>query len=367
MICALTEKSTNEAVFDPFESDKNDGNDHLRMMISSRAWTLPNDFMRLSDENGNYIHPIEADVPQLFKDISAEIESILRENLFFVNERDYGLIATYILCTYYGEYFQYMPRLILVGTTNSGKNRLQKIIKALAYRGLVISNSSFSSAFRIADAFAPTLILDESQDMGRDTRRDMMVMFKTGFERDGTFSRCHPESLIPQTFRIYCPIALSVKNLNVEEDIRNRSFVINMIEAPHGKRLNKNFDPESERIQKARDQLYRIMFTVEQRRIHYNLNAGKDHFDLKAFITKCSRWLATRDEFNNIPYPEESKITGLYPELLNRQFDIAKTMFPFTYFNGHIDDLFQELIDTGERNKEVLRCTNNSSVINAWV
>jgi len=366
MVCALENKNTSEVVFDPFDSDGKDGNDHLRMMISAEAWTFPNDFTKLTDKDGNYVHPIEADIPALIKEISDEIESIIRENLYFVNERDYGLLATYILCTYFCEYFQYMPRLILVGTTNSGKNRLQKIIKALSYRGKMISNSSFSSAFRYADAFAPTMIMDETQDMSKDVRRDMMVMFKTGFEKDGTFTRVHPESLIPLTFKVYCPIALSVKTMNIDEDIRNRSFVINMIEAPRGRRLNKNFDPESERIQKARDQLYRIMFAVEQRRIYYLNNKGNSHFDLKEFISRCYEWLAAKDEFNNIPYPEESRIDDHYPELMNRQFDIAKTMFPFTYFNGHTDDLFQELIETDEKNKEVLRCTNSSSVINAW-
>lgn len=339
----------------------------LYKLFHDTKWPLPDRFDKMMrSQDGSTEHYLETDVEARIKSVFDKIETLLRDYIYFNNPRMYKIVPQIILASYFSEYLDFMPRIMLIGSTDSGKTRLQDILCELMYRGYPVKNSSFPSIFREIDLYETSVIIDEFQDS--TYKNDLYGVYKSGFSRRGAlFSRCAPNSYNPESFNVYSPLVLSLKSVKgVPEDIINRSFVINMVEAPSKVRIKKILDPSETELRSLRTELYRLMYIVEMRRNYALVNKRKLSFDMDSFLEKCDAWISEKCEETCTPYPEQSKIPNTYPELRNRQFDITRSLYPFAFISDSIEALFEEITEMKQRNKFVLNESDYGVLMEAW-
>lgn len=339
----------------------------LHTLFHDASWPLPCRFDKMvKGQDGSTEHYLETNVEARIKDVFDRIETLLRDYIYFNNPRMYKIVPQIILATYFTEYLDFMPRIMLIGCTDSGKTRIQDILTELMYRSFGVSNSSFPSVFREIDLYETSVIIDEFQD--NTLKNDLYGIYKSGFSRRGAlFTRCAPNSYKPESFHVYSPLVLSLKSIKgVPEDVINRSFVINMVEAPAKVRLKKILDPSGTELRNLRTELYRLMYIVEMRRNYALVNKRELSFEMGSFLEKCNAWISEKCEETDTPYPEQSRIPNSYPELRNRQFDIARSLYPFAYITDSIEALFDEITEMKQRNRFVLNESDYGVLMEAW-
>jgi len=177
---------------------------------------------------------IEAgDYRERFGNVSERILHFLDRHMYFVGKYDAEICTNFILNSYFKDVFDYAPRLILSGTTDSGKSRVLDILEGMCYRGSKMDDATPASTFRFIDGLALTPILDEIQDYSKDCKAGMIQIFKSGIRKNGTVTRTekHPGDLLyPEKFSVYGPMAVVNKSGGyLPEDALNRSITIVMI------------------------------------------------------------------------------------------------------------------------------------------
>jgi hypothetical protein len=109
----------------------------------------------------------------------------------------------------------------------SGKTTALELHQALDHRALPTSNITSASLFRIVEAHAPTLLIDEAETFirGNDELRGIV---NSGHRRTtAQIVRCVGENHEPRTFSTWCPKAIAL-NGGLPGTIEDRSIVIKM-------------------------------------------------------------------------------------------------------------------------------------------
>ena len=338
----------------------------LKRLLTLDAWPITGDFTR-TEEGKRDEHCLNEDIRSLFEKNGKDIERALRKNVYFVEDYDYAVCTQLILSTYIKDYFRYSPRLLLIGSTQSGKSRLQKVIQNLSYRGMKIGNISYAVTFRLADEFSPTLIIDEFQDLPAQTKIDLMNIAKEGFESGGKASRCNANSFLPEFFNVYTPLVISTKDVKgITEDVINRSFVIKMIEAPSDYPMDKIMDLKE--LNRIRQNLHHLRFALSYQRQYFSQHPEDVYFNFEEYLLDCNKALTgISNEDGSFSYPDGYGFPNGYPELKHRLLDIALTMYPLARLTNRIPELLQALERTASRSQEVMRLDMYARIIDSWV
>ena len=347
-------------------ADDVEGSQDLKRLLTISAWPSPGEFT-LPEGSTNRDECLNEDVRALFKEADDRLDQCLNGSVYFINEKDREVVKLFILSTYFTEHFRYSPRLILSGTTGSGKTRVQKLIRDLSYRGVKLGNTSFPAMFRMADEFSPTLILEESQDISGNLRNDLMSIAKEGFEKGDGIARCNVTTMLPEYYNVYSPLVLSTKRIDdLAEDVINRSFVITMVEAPPDILLNPIIDEDL--VTLTRQALYHLMFAVNYQHEYTTITNRQcgNGFDFVRHLRACEQFLVGQTDDESFEFQGAVESFSKYPRPVHRQFDIATTMFPLAALCNNVDELMLALRDSDSRNKEALRTTMNTTVFNAW-
>ncbi|MEM3479163.1 MAG: hypothetical protein QXV74_03875, partial [Candidatus Bathyarchaeia archaeon] len=166
------------------------------------------------------------------------------------------IVAIWILATYFAEAFSAFPFLYLYGSTGSGKTRLLKTAVLLSRHGFVVTDPSEASLYRLAEAFRPTLGVDEGL-LGSVAWR----LIRAAFKRGSTVPRIEKtkrEEFIISLFEPYMPVAFSStempKDLGGAEADESRAIFIFMRQMPDP----AGRDPEPWDFQAERDDFYML-------------------------------------------------------------------------------------------------------------
>ncbi len=334
-------------------------------LIRNRIYDL-GDFGR--DWSGRSLEEcLDDDIPSEFERISGKLNGLLEKSLFLMDTEDYSVVCDFVFMTYFQEYLDYIPRLIISGCTESGKTRFQKILANVCYRGEVFGEGSYASVFRSAEEFGPTIIMDEFQDINPATRSDLSTMFKVGFERDGRVKRCNANTNLTESFNVFAPMVISTQEYSsLKEDVVNRSFVIKMAEAPRSYRLDKILDRDL--MSEIRHGLHHLALLCKVQ-ARYLDDRKREGFRLRDFLKESDRYLEGAErEDGTFYYLLESGIDrSHHRELRGRQFDIARSMYPMARLTGGVDHLFRKLEFMAASNKNKLRLTDFGMVVDAWI
>ncbi|MBE6526881.1 MAG: hypothetical protein E7Z63_03805 [Thermoplasmata archaeon] len=358
-VCIVPKKSVHPIVKRSVDLDKSDM--ELLRLLGLDAWPLPGDFTK--NEEGK--EAIGEDLRGIIRDCSSMVEDYLRKQISFVDEYYYHICSLFVISTYFGEISDIFPRLIITGDTQSGKSKLQTIMKDLCYRCVKIGNGSFSSSFRTIDLYSTTAIFEEAQDYSGPERKMLMNLFKEGFERGNKITRCNLNSLEPEFFESYSPMIISTKKTSIlDEDVVNRSFLIRMIRTSDPKFVKqKRNSADTDAIRTA---LYHMKYVFAVQDAYFSNYPEEEHFDLISFIGESCRML-TEDDVEvqeSLDSPAE-RIS--FPDLMNRELDIAFALYPYARIAGHSSALFALLLKSKVNNVRKMTISDNGKVFNTWM
>ena len=168
--------------------------------------------------------------------------------------RLYDVASTWVLGTYFSEIYSAFPFLYLYGPPGSGKTRLLKTAVLLSRHGFVVTDPSEASLYRMADAFRPTLGVDESL-LGSESWRLIRAAFKRGSVVP-RIEKTRKETFILTLFEPYMPVAFSStempKDLGGVEADESRAIFLFMRQMPDP--IGRDPEPWDFRIE--RDTLY---------------------------------------------------------------------------------------------------------------
>jgi putative DNA primase/helicase len=136
--------------------------------------------------------------------------------------------ALWLLHTYALDAAHITPRLaILSPLKRCGKSTLLKMLGALVHRPLSTANLTAAALFRIVEAQAPTLLVDEADTFLRENE-ELRGVLNAGHDRQSAqVVRCVGDEHEPRTFRVWAPVAIAAIG-KIPDTLMDRSVVVAM-------------------------------------------------------------------------------------------------------------------------------------------
>ena len=113
------------------------------------------------------------------------------------------VVALWCLHTYAVDCFPVSPRLAVESPTpECGKSTLLNIVKELVYRPLKTSNIQPAGIFRIAEHYAPTMLIDEGDAFLHDNE-PLRGIFNSGHAKGDVVIRVEGDPLTPKPYKVF--------------------------------------------------------------------------------------------------------------------------------------------------------------------
>ena len=245
--------------------DKNDFNRMYSFMRShAKDWKYPSElhlkecldpiegWIPFDEFNGDYIGRL--------KNVASRIMRYLEKHIYLYGTFDAELIATFSVATFFKEMFEYAPRFLIRGATNSGKSTLLDTMAEICYRGNLSGDTTEASLFRLIDSCNITPLLDEYQDYDRNTQNGIKKILKNGNVKGHSVQRTEKignAAAEARSYDIYAPLVLinQAGGKSLPEEVINRAISIMMMSMPDG---NLPMISDREELRNIRDELYSI-------------------------------------------------------------------------------------------------------------
>lgn len=143
------------------------------------------------------------------------VEAVLRQYVI-LNPHQYAAVAAWVMHTYCWQLSDCTPYLIVTSAEKrSGKTRLIEILCELVHHPYLLQSPTEAVLFRVIDQRKPTLFIDETDAIFRDTnggpserQEALRGVINGGFRSSGHVSRLSP-SLEIMDFSTFCPKVLA--------------------------------------------------------------------------------------------------------------------------------------------------------------
>ncbi|HXX69172.1 MAG TPA: DUF3631 domain-containing protein, partial [Polyangiaceae bacterium] len=160
-------------------------------------------------------------------------------------------LALWILHTHAFDAAQITPRLAAVSPEKRcGKSTLLKLLDALVRRPLSTANASPSAVFRVIEAQAPTLLIDEA-DTFLGQNDELRGVLNAGHDRSGMVIRVVGDDLEVRAFRVWAPVAIAGIG-KLPDTLMDRSIVIPMNRKKSSERVSRFRRAERDAIRPLR-------------------------------------------------------------------------------------------------------------------
>jgi hypothetical protein len=186
-----------------------------------------------------------------------ELLQLLKEHIEFQDEREYKLVAVWIMGTYVFVVFRTYPYLSFSGLKRSGKSKVLDFLSLVAFNAINSADISDSSIYRLCEATRSTILMDEAHALeSREAKQIQKNLLWAGYRKGKKVYRTDKTSkgIHPVSFEIWSPKAF-VTFKGVEDILADRAIPIVMVRtnSPVADRDLKDDDP---RWQRLRDRLY---------------------------------------------------------------------------------------------------------------
>ena len=240
-------------------------------------WIYPSEFhpkQCLGYESGREVFSVlDGDYLDRIRRAANRISNYISTHLYMIGDYDMELVLGFIISTYFMDMFDYAPRLLIRGATNSGKSTLLDILAELCYRGDITGNTTEAALFRNISNNDVTPLLDEFQDYPSEVRNGIKKVLKNGNTRGRSVQRVEKmgnNSMKTVSYDVFAPIAFinQAGGKTIPEEVINRSISITMFAQPD---IDIPMDQDHEELREIRDELYtiRTMWIAEPDRIPY--------------------------------------------------------------------------------------------------
>jgi hypothetical protein len=167
-----------------------------------------------------------ASAPNRNQPTALELTHHILQGYIDVQPHEYVAIALWILHTHVFDHFQISPRLApLSPDAGCGKSKTLQLIAKLAANPERHDSISAASLFRLIENAAPSLLLDEGDNLGLKIDRNMRAVLNSGHLKGGVITRTIKGE--PKSFSTFAPAAIAAIG-TLPLPLMTRSIVILM-------------------------------------------------------------------------------------------------------------------------------------------
>jgi hypothetical protein len=165
--------------------------------------------------------PTQDDQPNVL-----ELVQYVLKGFIDIQDHEFVGIGLWVLHTHVFGRFQISPRLALLSPTRGcGKSKALKLIEKLAANAERHDNISAAAIFRLIENAAPSLLLDEGDNLGLRIDRTLRAVLNSGHLKGGTITRVIRGE--PRSFSTFAPAAIgAIGTLTLP--LLHRSIVVQM-------------------------------------------------------------------------------------------------------------------------------------------
>lgn len=331
----------------------------LADLMRNACWPLPS--FPASGPNHNYA---DMDLERLH----SRICRYLRKYVWFRDDRTYGLIAVWIIASYFREEFRFMPILNFDGVTVAGKSTTMRAIQEISYRGFMTGSYSSASTVRMIEKWRCSFFLDESLDnLNSDRGRDLANLLKASTSPDMPHIRADPKTQEVYTYHPYTSMAISTRGAEQPHDVVNRAIRIPMLTMPEDIELSSlswaDVDDAGSDItpDALRADLYATKILWE---IHHHKHPEWVQWDanIRTAVSHFTEMLPSGEW-------RYAYVCGIEdgPRIWARQRDIATTLYSVAMECKYEHDTLRMIIESGQEIKESAENTMEAQVFKAFV
>lgn len=211
----------------------------------------------------------------------------LKKEVYFANEEDYIVWALWIAQTWLADLkfdsptriehlFNVNVRLCIRAPIGHGKTVALNTLRRYSRKGIKSDKLTTAVAFRMAEGYGATLVLDEYQSMinKEDGLEDFVIL---GYDHDKKYQRAHKDDMGTDAYNASVPVAYSMKTSRSKEDSISRGLEFIIPKAPND--FEPNLMPTS-----FTQEMYRFRVWAQQPGNLAKLMSIKD--ELKPFLKK---------------------------------------------------------------------------------
>jgi hypothetical protein len=118
-------------------------------------------------------------------DLHSALVGFYQSFIYFRNETDYHVLASWTLATWIRENLRVYGPLYLLGPINSGKTTVLECLEETAYRGVRAGSASTAIMFRLDEKYHPTFLMDEAQTLNVEEKGEQQAMVNERYRRGG--------------------------------------------------------------------------------------------------------------------------------------------------------------------------------------
>jgi hypothetical protein len=131
------------------------------------------------------------------------VREYIRKHLDLVHPLGYDVLASFIFKTWIEELFDFTPYIGFFGREAVGKSRALEILKELCFRAWFTTGITSACLFRLTEKFRPTLLLDESEFLTSEEKRELIGLINAGQRRGIMIPRMKEHSQEAEFFSVY--------------------------------------------------------------------------------------------------------------------------------------------------------------------
>ena len=215
------------------------------------------------EDNGKQGQPIEWDDPEPCADevdgaeLISGISAFIRRHVW-IDEPSADALALWVPMTWIHDRLDISTFVNLTSATKRcGKSILLEVLAELVYRQMVLSGPTTEAVlFRMVEAHAPTLLLDEADTYLRDAEGLRGVVNGSQRRALAYIARCVGEDNEVRRFATFCPKLIAGIG-GIPDTVRDRSLVVRLERKPAAVRLNSWRERDREAVEEMRRQIAR--------------------------------------------------------------------------------------------------------------
>jgi hypothetical protein len=131
------------------------------------------------------------------------VKAYIQKHLDLVNPLGYDVLTAFIFKTWIEELFDFTPYIGFFGREAVGKSRALEILKELCFRAWLTTGITTATLFRLVEKFQPTLLLDESEFLTSDEKRELIGLINAGQRRGIMIPRMNEKFQEANFFNVY--------------------------------------------------------------------------------------------------------------------------------------------------------------------
>lgn len=261
-----------------------------------------------------------------------EIKQTLKQYIELGGEGHYGLLASWILATYFHQCFNAMPFVFFYGKKGCGKTRGLDLLERLAFNAYKTKGVSVASLADSIDATRSTFLNDQAESLSNPKNEEILGILADSYTIGGGKRRIvvlSNKSRKVVEFETYSPKAFaSIKD--IDSDLKDRCILFPMI------RASREFlYPEAHLPVwgEMRDKLYRLLLVrwKDAREIYQTAGAGVSHR-----VKELWKPLEAMLRLEGVPQEEQKEVMSVFLE------SMQETQIELT---DHENGLFETLLE----------------------